>query len=83
MSSRTIIDLENCKSNPHFETIASIAQELDISLDALLFPIIATATVPKSTADHFSGMSESEVQKYIALCQHTDTLRTEKVKATV
>lgn len=83
MSSRTIIDLENCRSNPRFETIAYIAQELDISLDALLFPHTATATVPKSVADYFSGMSESEVQKYIVLCQHADTFRTEKVEATV
>lgn len=49
----------------------------------LLFPDTASATVAKSVADYFSGMSEAEVQKYIVLCQHADTFRTEKVEATV
>ena len=72
MSTRTIIDLENCKSSPRFETIVYIAQALDISLDALLFPNTVTSTVSKSVTDFFSGKSEKEVQKYISLCHHID-----------
>lgn len=83
MSTRTIIDLENCRSNPRFETIAYIAQELDISLDAFLFPDTSITPVSKSVADYFSGKSEAEVQKYIALCECADSFRTDKVEATV
>ena len=34
MSVRTIIEIEKCKSNPKFETVALLAKELNISLDA-------------------------------------------------
>ncbi len=37
MSVRTIIEIERCKSSPRFETVATIARELDISLDAVVF----------------------------------------------
>lgn len=38
MSVRTIIEIEKCKSNPKFETVALLAKELNISLDAAIFP---------------------------------------------
>lgn len=83
MSSRTIIDLENGRSNPRFETIVYIAQELDISLDAILFPETANTTVSKSVADYFSGMNEAEAQKYIALCQCADDCHSDRVEVAV
>ena len=38
MNARTIIDLETCQSNPKFETVALVAKELNISVDAAIFP---------------------------------------------
>lgn len=47
MSVRTIIEIEKCKSNPKFETVALLAKELNISLDAAIFPDMVTGTVSK------------------------------------
>ena len=33
MCTRTVIEIEKCKSNPRFETVALISEEMDISLD--------------------------------------------------
>ena len=38
MNPRTIIDLETGKSNPKFETVVLVAKELNISVDAAIFP---------------------------------------------
>lgn len=78
MSVRTIIQLENCKSNPKFETVVLIAKELDISLDAILFPNTKPNSVSKSVVDFFAGKSEADAQKYISLCQQADILRNNK-----
>ena len=67
MSVRTIIELETCKSNPKFETVALIARELNISLDATVFPNMVTGSVSKAVVDFFAGKSESEIQKYCTL----------------
>ena len=75
MSVRTIMDLENCISNPKSETILLIARELNISIDSILFPDLANGTVSKSIIDFFSGKTESEIQKYISLCQQADQFR--------
>lgn len=75
MSVRTIIELEGCKSSPRFETVATIARELNISLDAVVFQNIKTEGISKSVTDFFSGKSEEEIQKYIALCEQADTLK--------
>ena len=39
MCSRTIIEIENCKSNPRFETVALIAEEMNTVLTVLCFTI--------------------------------------------
>lgn len=75
MSVRTIIEIELGRSNPRFETVALLAEELNISLDAIVFPDTATATVSKSVADFFAGKSEAEIQKYISLCRRQTHLR--------
>lgn len=76
-SVRTIIEIERCKSSPRFETVATIARELNISLDAVVFQNIQTDTVSKSVVDFFSGKSEEEIQKYILLCQQADRFKSE------
>ena len=75
MSVRTIMDLENCVSNPKSETILLIAKELNISVDAILFPELSRSTVSKTVIDFFSNKSENEIQKYILLCQQADQLK--------
>lgn len=75
MSVRTIIELEGCKSSPRFETVATIARELNISLDAVVFQNIKTEGISKSVTDFFSGKSEEEIQKYISLCRQADTFK--------
>ena len=77
MSVRTIIEIEGCKSSPKFETIALLARELNVSLDAVVFQHAVTETVSKPVIDFFSGKSEADTLKYIALCEHADTLRSE------
>ena len=36
MCTRTVIEIEKCKSNPKFETVALISEEMDISLDGIV-----------------------------------------------
>ena len=78
MSVRTIIEIEKFHSSPKFETVALLAKELNVSLDAIVFSDIATASISKSVADFFAGKSESEIQKYISLCQQADALKSDK-----
>lgn len=75
MSVRTIIDLETCKSSPLFETVVLIAKELNISIDAAVFPDMVTGAVSKTVVDFFAGKSEAEIQKYIALCKQAETFQ--------
>ena len=75
MSIRTILDLENGVSNPKFETVVLIARELNISIDAILFPDLPIGTVSKTVVDFFVGKSEAEIQKYISLCQQAEQLK--------
>ena len=48
MNPRTIIDLETCQSNPKFETVVLVAKELNISVDAAIFPEMVNQTVSKT-----------------------------------
>lgn len=72
---RTIIDLENCQSNSKFETVVLVAKELNISVDAAIFPEMVNKTVPKTVVDFFAGKSEAEIEKYIALCKQTEAFQ--------
>lgn len=78
MSVRTIIEIERCKSSPKFETVATLARELNISLDAAVFQDMKSDAVSKSEIDFFAGKSEDEIQKYITLCQQADTFKEHK-----
>ena len=62
MSVRTIIEIELGRINPRFKTVALLAKEMNISLDAIVFPDTATATVSKTVTDFFAGKSEAEIQ---------------------
>lgn len=75
MNDRTIIELENCRSNPKFETIMLIAIELDISLDAIVFPDSNAKTVSKTVVDFFCKKNEAECQQYVMVCQQIDIFR--------
>ena len=75
MNPRTIIDLETCQSNPKFETVVLVAKELNISVDAAIFPEMVKQTVSKTVVDFFAGKSEAEIEKYIALCKQAEPSR--------
>ena len=75
MSIRTIVDIETCKSSPRFETVALISEEMDISLDGIVFHDRAPQTVAKCVTDFFAGKSADESQKYIDLCMNADKLK--------
>ncbi len=72
---RTIIQLENGKGNTKFETVALVAQDLNISIDASVFPDASPNGVPKCVIDFFGGMSEKDAQKYIDLCKQANRLK--------
>lgn len=78
MSVRTIIEIEKCKSSPRFETVATLARELNISLDAVVFQNLQSDTISKKVIDFFAGKSEDEIKKYITLCQQADTFKEHK-----
>ena len=75
MNARTIIDLETCQSNPKFETVALVAKELNISVDAAIFPDMVNQTVSKTVVDFFAGKSEKKKKKYIALCKQAEAFQ--------
>ena len=78
MSIRTLIHAEKGDGTPLFDTIARIAQKLDIYLDSILFPESNISAVPKCVVDFFSGMSAAEAQIYIDLCQQANLLKEKK-----
>lgn len=51
MSIRTIQDIENQKINPKFETIILICKELNINLDAVIFPENTNTYLSKTFID--------------------------------
>ena len=75
MSIRTVQDLENGISNPKAETMLLIAKELNISIDAILFPELLNRNMSKTVVDFFAGKSEAEIQKYILLCEQAEKLK--------
>ena len=79
MSHRTVLQAETGQSNPKFETVVLLAQDLDISLDALVFPDTAAPNaVQKCVYDFFHGKTEKEAQRYIAICSSTEALNEDK-----
>lgn len=75
MSHRTIMQAETCQSNPKFETVALLAQYLNFSLDAVVFPeSISPNELPKCVVDFFSAKTEAEAEKFIALCKKAEDL---------
>ena len=68
MCTRTVIEIEKCKSNPKFETVALISEEI-------VFHDRAPQTVAKCVLDYFAGKGEEESQRYIDLCMSADKLK--------
>lgn len=76
MSHRTIMDTELCRSSPKFETVALLARELNISLDAIVFSdAVSPNDIPKCVCDFFKDKTEAEAQMYIDLCKQADAFR--------
>ena len=75
MSKRTIVQAERGQSNPKLETVVLLTQELNISLDAIIFPDTASPNnIPKCVFEFFEDKSEHESQKYIDLCHDAKSL---------
>lgn len=75
MSHRTVMQAEICRSNPKFETVVLLAQELNISLDALIFPETASPNeLPKCVYDYFKDKTEAEAQKLVGLCRQIEAV---------
>lgn len=75
MSHRTIMQTEKMQSIPHFDTVILLYQELNISLDALVFSETAAPNaVPKCVYDFFHGKTEKEAQQFIDLCKSIEVL---------
>ena len=66
---------ETCQSNPKFETVVLVAKELNISVDAAIFPEMINQTVSKTVVDFFAGKSEAEIEKFIALCKQAEAFQ--------
>ena len=70
MNPRTIIDLETGKSNPKFETVVLVAKELNISVDAAIFPKMVNQTVSKMNCTPFVRQYDILSNKWgVLLCQ--------------
>ena len=79
MSHRTIMDNELCRTSPKFETVALLARELNISLDAIVSPETTSPNaVSKCVYDFFADISEADAQQYIELCKAAKNLRKSK-----
>lgn len=83
VSLRTVMDIENGHTVPRLDTVIAICLELDISLDAILFPEAAASIHSKAASDFLSGKSEQDIQKYISLCHLVEELYSVKAKTTV
>lgn len=72
------MSVELARTNSRLETVAILAQGLDISLDAIVFPDKKREYLPTSVSEFFAGKSESEIQKYISLCQYVESMMAEE-----
>ena len=77
MNPRTIIDLETCQSNPKFETVVLVAKELNISVDAAIFPEMVNQTVSKTVLDFFAVVSSIFRKKVCGVWQEQSQPATE------
>lgn len=79
MNMRTIMDLEMGRSNPKGETIFLIAQELHISLDALIYTGTAQPNaVSIDVLEFFSDKTPEESKTYVQICRQIETLHTKE-----
>ena len=75
ISYRIIMKVENFQSNCKFETIALLAQGLNISLDAVILSTALNADqIPKIAADFFTGMSPEKASRYVAILEEIKSL---------
>lgn len=75
MNPHTIMDFEVGRSNPKAETVFLLANELGISLDAILF---AGTDKPNAVSvdvlDFFAGKTPEEAAEYIKICRQIEQM---------
>ena len=75
MNPHTIMDFEVGRSNPKAETVFLIADELGISLDAILFAgTDRPNAVNIEVLDFFAGKTPEEAGEYIKLCRQVEQM---------
>ena len=73
------MDAESLKNNSTFETVAALAKELNINLDAVVFPAFLSPNAAlKCEVDFFRGTSEAEAQQLIAICESIRAIHSKK-----
>ncbi len=76
---RTIMDLEMGCSNPKGETIFLIAQELYISLDALIYTDKAHPNaVSIDVLEFFSEKTKEDIATYVEICRQIEPLHSKE-----
>lgn len=77
MNTRTVMDLEIGRSNPKGETIFLLAEELNISLDAILYSGTSKPNaVGIDVLQFFSDKTEADTASYIEICRQIEQLHT-------
>lgn len=79
MNVRTIIDIEKFRSNPKFETVAILANELDIDLGDVAEMKKNGDGISTAVRQFFSGMSDEDAERYVAMCVYIDGLYAPKI----
>lgn len=75
MCTRTVIEIEKCKSNPKFETVALISEERTSVWMESCSTIERRRPLPSAFLIIFAGKGEEESQRYIDLCMSADKLK--------
>lgn len=70
-----VLEILYLKGFPALFFLIMLCRELNVSLDAALYPDIPATNISKSAIDFFKDKSESETQKYIDICRCAEKLK--------
>lgn len=70
-----VLEILYLKGFPALFFLILLCRELNVSLDAALYPDIPATNISKSAIDFLKDKSESETQKYIDICRCAEKLK--------
>lgn len=70
-----VLEILYLKGFPALFFLILLCRELNVSLDAALYPDIPATNISKSAIDFFKDKSESKTQKYIDICRCAEKLK--------